>query len=140
MPFSHISLPVGDHFAEMRDFYKAILKPLGYELVVEAHEPHSYCGFGTKGSNIDFWLGGGCTDGLQKYNGDLKGRVAPVHVAFPGKNPEHVAEWYEAAIKAGATDNGKPGLRKEYMEGYYGAFVLDPLGNNIEVVHVTREA
>lgn len=39
--------------------------------------------------------------------------------------------------KAGATDNGKPGLRKHYAEGYYGAFVLDPLGNNIEVVHFT---
>jgi hypothetical protein len=39
--------------------------------------------------------------------------------------------------KAGAVDNGKPGLRPEYMPGYYGAFVLDPLGNNIEVVHLT---
>ncbi|KAH7149129.1 Glyoxalase/Bleomycin resistance protein/Dihydroxybiphenyl dioxygenase [Dactylonectria estremocensis] len=137
MPFSHIGLPVGDHFAEMRDFYKAILQPLGYEIVVEAHEPHSYCGFGVKGAGPDFWLGGGCADGLQKYDGELKSRVAPIHVAFDGKNREHVDEWYEVAIKAGATDNGKPGIRKEYMPGYYGAFVLDPLGNNIEVVHLT---
>ncbi|KAK7425176.1 hypothetical protein QQX98_000091 [Neonectria punicea] len=137
MPFSHLGLPVGDHFAEMRDFYKAILKPLGYELMVEAHEPHSYCGFGIKGAGPDFWLGGGKEDGLQKYDGNLESRVAPIHVAFSGKNREHVDEWYEAAIKNGATDNGKPGLRKHYMEGYYGAFILDPLGNNIEVVHLT---
>ncbi|KAJ4327170.1 hypothetical protein N0V84_002432 [Fusarium piperis] len=137
MGIGHLGLPVGDHYVEMRDFYKAILAPLGYIMKMEADYGHPFCGFGVEGAGTDFWLGGGCKGGLQKYDGKLEGRVAPIHVAFNGKSREHVDEWYEAAIKAGAVDNGKPGLRPEYMPGYYGAFVLDPLGNNIEVVHLT---
>lgn len=98
MPFSHIGLPVGDHYTEMRDFYKAILEPLGYTLLVEENFTHPFCGFGTKESGPDFWLGGGCQDGLQKYDGKLEDRVAPIHVAFPGKDRAHVDEWYEVAM------------------------------------------
>ncbi|KAF4465614.1 glyoxalase bleomycin resistance dioxygenase [Fusarium albosuccineum] len=137
MGISHIGLPVGDHYVEMRDFYKAILAPLGYELVVEGDERHPYCGFGVKGAGPDFWLGGGAKGGLQKYSGKLEERPSPIHVAFDGKDRAHVDEWYEVAIKAGAVDNGKPGIREQYMAGYYAAFVLDPLGNNIEVLHLT---
>ncbi|RTE75056.1 hypothetical protein BHE90_010483 [Fusarium euwallaceae] len=132
MGIGHLGLPVGDHYVEMRDFYKAILAPLGYTIKMEDDHGHPFCGFGVEGAGMDFWLGGGCKGGLQKYDGKLEGRVAPIHVAFNGKSREHVDE-----CKAGAVDNGKPGLRPEYMPGYYGAFVLDPLGNNIEVVHLT---
>lgn len=98
MPFSHIGIPVGDHYTEMRDFYKAILEPLGYMLMVEGEQTGQYCGFGTKETGPDFWLGGGCAGGLKKYDGKLENRPAPIHVAFPGKNREHVDEWYEVAM------------------------------------------
>ncbi|KAF5657116.1 glyoxalase bleomycin resistance dioxygenase [Fusarium circinatum] len=120
MPFSHVALSVGEHYVEMRDFYKAVLAPLGYEFKFEG---------------TDFWLGGG-GPALKKYDGNLENRTAPVHVAFDGENQKHVDEWYDVAIKAGATDNGKPGLR-EYRPGYYAAFVLDPVGNTIEVLHMS---
>ncbi|KAI5462074.1 Glyoxalase/Bleomycin resistance protein/Dihydroxybiphenyl dioxygenase [Mariannaea sp. PMI_226] len=137
MPFHHVSLPVGKHYILMRDFYTAILQPLGYKLVVEGEAPLQYCGYGVEG-RLDFWLGGGAKEnGLEKYDGDLAKRPAPVHIAFAANDRDHVNQWYEHAIKAGATDNGKPGLRDEYMPNYYAAFVLDPLGNNIEIVHVT---
>ncbi|KAM5380903.1 hypothetical protein ACJZ2D_003212 [Fusarium nematophilum] len=137
MGISHIGLPVGEHYVEMRDFYKAILQPLGYEIMMEGDFTHPFCGFGVKGSGPEFWLGGGAKGGLQKYDGKLDERSGPIHVAFDGKSREHVDEWYEVAIKAGAVDNGKPGPRPQYREGYYAAFVLDPLGNNIEVLHMT---
>ncbi|KAF5021523.1 hypothetical protein F66182_6433 [Fusarium sp. NRRL 66182] len=138
MGIGHIALPVGDYYVEMRDFYKAILAPLGYELKFEAQGNNSstFCGFGPKdGHGLDFWLGGGGEGSLSKYDGKLENRTAPVHIAWDGKSREHVDEWHEVAIKAGAVDNGKPGER-DYRPGYYAAFVLDPLGNNIEVLHM----
>ncbi|KAF4438353.1 glyoxalase bleomycin resistance protein dioxygenase [Fusarium austroafricanum] len=136
MPFSHVALPVGEHYEEMRDFYKAILAPLGYEFKFEGvgTKGAHYCGFGLKNGPPDFWLGGG-SHALPKYDGNLEDRIAPVHIAFDAENPKGVDEWHEAALKAGATDNGKPGPR-EYRPGYYAAFVLDPVGNNIEVLHL----
>lgn len=95
MPLSHYGIPVGSHYVEMRDFYKAILRPLGYEMNMEGGE---YCGFGTEESGMDFWLGGGTKDGLQKFSGKLEDRIAPVHVAFAGKSKEAVDEWYENAM------------------------------------------
>jgi predicted lactoylglutathione lyase len=56
------------------------------------------------------------------------------HVAFAAESRKTVDEFYAAAIAAGGRDNGKPGLRPHYHENYYGAFVLDPDGNNIEAV------
>jgi predicted lactoylglutathione lyase len=55
-----------------------------------------------------------------------------VHIAFAAKNRTDVDRFYQAALEAGAKDNGKPGVRKDYHENYYGAFVLDPDGHNIE--------
>jgi catechol 2,3-dioxygenase-like lactoylglutathione lyase family enzyme len=60
---------------------------------------------------------------------------APIHVAFAADSPQQVDEFYAAAIAAGGRDNGAPGIRPEYSPGYYGAFVLDPDGNNVEAVH-----
>jgi catechol 2,3-dioxygenase-like lactoylglutathione lyase family enzyme len=60
---------------------------------------------------------------------------APIHVAFAADSPRQVDEFYAAAIATGGRDNGAPGIRPEYSPGYYGAFVLDPDGNNVEAVH-----
>ena len=57
-----------------------------------------------------------------------------MHVAFGAESVEQVDAFHAAALAAGGTDNGGPGLRPEYSEGYYGAFVLDPDGHNIEAV------
>ena len=61
-----------------------------------------------------------------------------VHLAFKAADRAAVDRFYAAAIAAGGKDHGKPGLRPQYHAGYYGAFVLDPDGNNIEAVHHTR--
>ena len=63
----------------------------------------------------------------------------PQHVAFTARNRAEVDAFYQAAVTAGGRDNGKPGLRPQYHETYYGAFVLDPDGNNIEAVCHTPE-
>ena len=63
-----------------------------------------------------------------------------MHIAFVAENREQVDQFYEAAIAAGAKDNGKPGIREEYHLNYYGAFVLDPDGHNIEAVCHKPEA
>jgi catechol 2,3-dioxygenase-like lactoylglutathione lyase family enzyme len=62
-----------------------------------------------------------------------------VHIAFPATDDETVDAFHEAATAAGHRDNGPPGERPEYHAGYYGAFVLDPDGNNIEVVNHNRD-
>ena len=80
-----------------------------------------YAGFGDERPH--FWIGTG------------KPLVGRLHVAFEAKNRAAVRAFYEAAIAAGGKDNGSPGLRPHYHENYYGAFVLDPDGHNIEAVN-----
>jgi predicted lactoylglutathione lyase len=70
----------------------------------------------------DFWITQGSTG------------KPPLHVAFRAKTKIEVDEFYKEAISAGGKDNGKPGLRPNYHANYYGAFILDPDGNNIEAV------
>jgi len=113
----HVSLPVRD-YAKSKAFYQRALAPLGYELLMEFG---SSCGFGA-GGKPDLWL-----------NGEPKGH-APIHVALQAANRKAVDAFYTAALVAGAVDNGKPGLRKDYHPTYYGAFVLDPDGHNLEAV------
>jgi catechol 2,3-dioxygenase-like lactoylglutathione lyase family enzyme len=76
----------------------------------------------TEGVSPEFWLSQG-----------RPGNV-PVHVAFRVDNRALVDAFYQAALTAGGRDNGAPGLRSQYHPNYYGAFVLDPDGNNIEAV------
>ena len=59
---------------------------------------------------------------------------APVHVALRGPDRSTVDAFHEAALAAGGQDNGPPGIRRVYHEYYYGAYVLDPEGNNVEAV------
>ena len=113
----HLILGVGD-YDRSKAFYLAALAPLGYEVVLE-HDGLS-CGFGNAGKP-EFWVG-------------ARERSGPVHVAFTSPDRPGVDAFYKAAIAAGATDNGKPGLRELYHPNYYGAFVFDPDGNNVEAV------
>lgn len=69
--------------------------------------------------------------------GNLK-NITEVHIAFAAKNVDQVKAFYETAIAAGGKDNGEPGPRPEYWPTYYGAFVLDPDGNNIEATCYTK--
>jgi catechol 2,3-dioxygenase-like lactoylglutathione lyase family enzyme len=119
----HIGFPVSD-YVRARDFYAKALAPLGYTLIMEARQTEQdapAAGFGRDGKP-DFWIGG--EDGLGKA----------VHVAILANDRAAVDAFYTAAIAAGAKDNGPPGVRAHYHPHYYGAFVLDPDGHNIEAV------
>jgi catechol 2,3-dioxygenase-like lactoylglutathione lyase family enzyme len=113
----HLGIHVTDLDAS-KAFYTAALAPLGYGLL------RDYSGFVGLGADQkpDFWLtqGQATTPGL--------------HLAFAAKDRATVDAFYAAAIAAGAKDNGAPGLRPQYHPGYYGAFVIDLNGHNLEVV------
>ena len=64
---------------------------------------------------------------------------APVHVAFAAESEDEVRAFHAAALEAGGRDNGAPGPRFEYSPGYFGAFVLDPDGHNVEAVYHADE-
>ena len=113
----HVTLNVRDLEA-CQAFYTAALQPLGYELILEFLEG---CGYGADGKP-DFFLA---------QRGEASGSV---HVALHGPDRSTVDAFHEAALAAGGTDNGPPGVRRVYHEHYYGAYVLDPEGNNIEAV------
>jgi catechol 2,3-dioxygenase-like lactoylglutathione lyase family enzyme len=99
-------------------FYKQALAPLGYELVMQWQ---SFAGFGIAGKP-EFWIDGS------------KPPTDKIHIAFRAKERAIVRGFYDAAIAAGGKDNGGPGVRAHYHEHYYGAFVHDPDGHNIEAV------
>ena len=113
----HIIVTVSD-YAASKQFYSSALEPLGYAVIMEFGPA---CGFGVDGKP-DFWI---------KQGDALK---PAIHVAFQSPNRPDVDKFYEAATKAGGKDNGAPGLRPDYHLNYYGAFVFDPDGNNIEAV------
>jgi len=119
----HLGFPVSD-YKRSKDFYEKALAPLGYVLVMEVQQDQNNApaaGFGAHGKP-DFWIGG--EGGLNR----------PIHVAFAAKDRAAVDTFHGAAIAAGGRDNGAPGLRLHYHPNYYGAFVLDPDGHNIEAV------
>jgi catechol 2,3-dioxygenase-like lactoylglutathione lyase family enzyme len=101
-----------------KKFYGAALAPLGYTMIMEFEQ---FAGFGVA-PKTDFWIGEGTPT------------VPPTHVAFRAESRAKVDAFYKAAMAAGGKDNGPPGLRPQYHPNYYGAFVLDPDGNNIEAV------
>lgn len=120
----HIGLRVAD-VARATEFYLKALAPLGISIVMQVSAEESghgaAVGFGS-GQKPFFWIGQG------------EATSGPLHVAFAADSRAAVDAFYRAALLAGATDNGPPGLRPEYHAGYYGAFVLDLDGNNIEAV------
>jgi catechol 2,3-dioxygenase-like lactoylglutathione lyase family enzyme len=120
----HTGLSVAD-MAAAKKFYAAALAPLGMAIRLEF--PASVtggvdvCGIGPEGRPF-FWLA-------------ASGRQTPrFHIAFRAEDRAQVDAFYKAAIAAGGKDNGPPGLRTMYHPTYYGAFVLDPEGHNIEAV------
>src|SRR4051794_17337357 len=108
-----------------REFYNKALAPIGYKIMIEIPKEHTngtvVLGYGAP-PHADFWVAEGVP---QKPH---------IHIAFRAENRKQVDEFYKAALAAGGKDNGAPGPRPHYHKDYYGAFVWDPDGHNIEVV------
>lgn len=118
----HITIRVSDIEAS-KLFYEKALASLGYSLTFDqTFGKVRVLGLGKDNKN-DTWL---TTD---------KPVSTFVHLAWAASSKEEVDAFYKEALIAGGKDNGAPGLRPEYSENYYGAFVLDPDRNNIEVVY-----
>lgn len=120
----HIGLSVED-FARAKEFYAAALKPLRIAVLMEFPKSvtgdYDVAGLGADGKAF-LWLSGG-------------GRSSPhAHIALRAESRAQVDAFHAAALAAGGTDNGSPGLRPHYHKDYYGAFILDPEGHNIEAV------
>jgi catechol 2,3-dioxygenase-like lactoylglutathione lyase family enzyme len=115
----HVSLGVRDMKAARR-FYDAALKPLGYECLSSGDDS---AGYGRKA--IQLWLG--VTD--QPVKADSR---SGLHLCFAADSRKAVDAFHAAAMKAGGSDNGKPGLRSDYSPTYYAAFVIDPDGYRLE--------
>jgi len=120
----HTGVVVSD-FDKSKQFYLAALAPIGFSLLAEfpaSVTGHTdVAGFGEP-PKPEFWISRGTPNN------------PPVHVAFRVSSRSLVDAFYRAAIEAGGTDNGPPGIRAHYHPNYYGAFVLDPDGHNIEAV------
>lgn len=113
----HIGIAVTD-LEKSVAFYTKALAPLGYTMIKKFAGMAAGFGIAPK---PDFWIGQGT-------------EAKHAHVAIRAGGRAEVRAFYEAAIAAGGTDNGPPGTRPQYHEHYYGAFVKDPDGNNIEAV------
>jgi catechol 2,3-dioxygenase-like lactoylglutathione lyase family enzyme len=120
----HITVGVSD-LARSRDFYRHALAPLGFAELSRWSDRARAVSFGLEEAN-DFAISSVYATG------------APVHFAFAADRREQVDAFYAAAIAAGGRDNGAPGLRPQYADGYYAAFVLDFDGHNVEAVHHGR--
>ena len=116
----HLTIWVRD-VARSRAFYRAALEPLGFGELGPWSDEQREMAFGPKGFD-DFAISDKYEPGGQ------------VHIAFSADSREAVDAFHAAALAAGGRDNGAPGERPEYSPGYYGAFVLDPDGNNVEAV------
>jgi catechol 2,3-dioxygenase-like lactoylglutathione lyase family enzyme len=120
----HIGFSASD-VEKSRRFYEITLAPLGIKVLMDLSpeitgEKNHYYGFGR--DRPHFWVG--------------QSAVASrgIHLAFSADTRAAVDAFYQAALAAGGTDNGAPGVRPHYHEHYYGAFVRDPDGHNIEAV------
>lgn len=125
----HITFGVRD-FARSTAFYDQALSPLGVKRLYDV--PHDYTGgVNVTGYGDDrpwFWLA------------EERATTGMLHIAFRAISRSGVDAFHAAALRAGGTDNGAPGLRPHYHADYYGAFVLDPDGHNIEAVCHAPEA
>jgi catechol 2,3-dioxygenase-like lactoylglutathione lyase family enzyme len=123
----HVGIAVAD-LAKSKSFYDAALRPLAITLLAEITAEQTggaaHAGYGEAGKPF-FWIDSGAIG---------RSATATAHVAFIAHSRAAVDAFYRAALTAGGRDNGPPGLRPHYHPNYYGAFVLDPDGNNIEAV------
>jgi len=117
----HLSLAVAD-IDRAKKFYDAVLAPLGYRLMMEFP---GVAGYGDR--HPTFWIG-------QPRDGEAPVLPTNFHLAFVARDRAAVDAFYRAAVAAGASDNGAPGLRPVYHPDYYAAFVIDPDGYKIEAV------
>jgi len=128
----HVGIRVVD-YDRSKKFYAAALAPLGYTLAME-----TAAGAGFRRGHIpSFWIKQGTLTGAPRsaVPHELAGCGGPaVHIAFSSEDRSTVDAFHRAALAAGGEDNGAPRLRAEYHPHYYGAFVLDPDGYNIEAV------
>ena len=116
--YDHVGLTVSD-LERSRAFYAAALAPLG---ITELVRHDNFIGFGRE--HPQFWIGAGAP-----------AQPSPrTHVAFSAVTRLEVDAFWHAAIAKGGSDHGAPGVREHYHPHYYGAFVLDPDGHNIEAV------
>jgi len=124
----HITLRV-ENIDETKMFYVSVLSPLGYRCGVdETDSSERVLGF-VRDGKFDTWFTTG------------KPISGPCHIAWRANSRDDVDAFYRAAIAAGAQDNGEPGIREHFHPGYYSAFVIDPNGQNIEVVcHLLLES
>ncbi len=113
----HIGFRVKD-YDTAKAFYQKALAPLGYQLIAEFGD---FSGFGRNGKP-DFWI-------EKSASG-----TTYMHIAVNAASRAEVDAFYQAALDGGAKDNGAPGLREIYHPDYYGAFVIDPEGHNLEAV------
>jgi catechol 2,3-dioxygenase-like lactoylglutathione lyase family enzyme len=111
----HIGISVSD-IETSTQFYEAALEPLGYAKAMDYGEAVGFA----KDGIPDFWL-------------QTSGTPGTTHVAIRSQDRATVQAFHEAALAAGGKDNGAPGPR-QYHENYYGAYILDPDGNNLEAV------
>jgi catechol 2,3-dioxygenase-like lactoylglutathione lyase family enzyme len=116
----HITIRVSD-VERARKFYEQVFLPLGYKI-----------SFGEEKVFWAFDVGKGCLFEIAQYTGQTP--LTPVHVAFRVESPAHVQQMYDAAMAAGARDNGPPGPRPQYTKNYFACFVFDQDGHNIEAV------
>ncbi|MET0414355.1 MAG: VOC family protein [Polyangiaceae bacterium] len=120
----HTGLSVTDP-KKSREFYEKALAPLGYSVLMEIPTEYTggavVLGFGVA-PKPDFWIHQGPP------------QTPRIHIAFAADSHAQVDAFYRAAIEAGGKDNGPPGPRPHYHPDYYGAFVFDPDGHNIEAV------
>lgn len=119
--FDHVIYEVSD-LETSANFYEKALAVLGHKKLV--HFPkQGVIGFGM--NRPQFWIA----------KANIHPEANKPHVCFTTRNREEVKAFYQAALAAGGRDNGPPGIRREYHENYFGAFVLDPDGYNIEAVY-----
>jgi predicted lactoylglutathione lyase len=119
--FNHVQLKVKD-LVVSKSFYDAIMKILGYKTVLEIE--NTVVGYGTDVHDM-FEIRQSSPEYLPSQS---------VHIAFNAPNRKSVDDFYQLAIQQGAKCNGKPGLRPQYEESYYAAFIIDLDGHNIEAV------
>jgi catechol 2,3-dioxygenase-like lactoylglutathione lyase family enzyme len=112
----HLGIAVSD-LATSKQFFVAALAPLGYKVLYDLEQA---TGMGSQ-AFPQFWIGRGQPRG-------------PLHIAFAASDRKTVDAFHRAALAAGGRDNGAPGIRAQYHPDYYAAFVIDPDGNNVEVV------
>jgi len=120
----HTGLQISDPVVS-RKFYDNALAPMDYKMMMQIPQEHTggvaVFGYGVP-PKPDFWVREGTPNEPR------------LHIAFRANTRKQVDEFYQAALAAGGTDNGSPGPRPHYHKDYYGAFVLDPDGHNVEAV------